>query len=559
MGYLLFIIKDASVFERFAYIQASKNGYVGNSRTLTPTPGTNEVTITLFGKYPTATLTSGNPASVSLPDGTLIELDGNYKDGDGNDYSGSIEVVMHHIDPTDETMPNQLPGMLYAANAENEERTLQSFGMVLVELIAENGEQLNLAEGSAATLHLPLPENFMANAPSTIPLWYFNEDKGYWIEEGEAELQGNEYVGKVSHFSFWGAATMANPVNLCLNIYDENNNPINASVFITKDQGTNNPTYYSKTYEDGEVCGMVPAGEILNLEVTFGRGACSSSMTTSIGPYATDGSETININLSQMGITPETVTGQLLNCNGNPVSNGYVRFFSPDNVHHLAVTENNGFFEINFLRCGQGSNFTIKGVDYDNLKITGVNSYTLTSPNTNVGTITTCGDSFSYIDLKYTMQIGGYIINEKEYHETNLILGTFGPLDSFNNYPVINVIRPINPTGVDFLMLGILDTVPYTYTGQNANNYLGQYSYNNTLISNSYNNNTGFQIFNHTVFDNDIIPTNIKEILINSTTFNVTNIGNVGGFIDVEIYGYYQSNSGIEYILTGEVHVQREK
>ena len=36
-----------------------------------------------------------------------------------------------------------------------------------------------------------------------MPLWYFDEQKGMWVEEGVATKQGNQYVGTVNHFTDW--------------------------------------------------------------------------------------------------------------------------------------------------------------------------------------------------------------------------------------------------------------------------------------------------------------------------------------------------------------------
>ena len=186
----IFIIKEANVHENFAYITASKSGYINGSRALVPTEGTNELSIMLLEKNTTATVNSGSAETVSLANGAAVDLAGNYQDSEGNDYSGSVKVSMHHLNPYDEDMFNQMPGMLYAANTENEERMLQTFGMLAVELEGANGESLNLAEGSTATIHVPLSAELLAQAPATIPLWHFDEEKGYWVEDGEATLQG---------------------------------------------------------------------------------------------------------------------------------------------------------------------------------------------------------------------------------------------------------------------------------------------------------------------------------------------------------------------------------
>ena len=52
-------------------------------------------------------------------------------------------------------------------------------------------------------MSIPVGSTQTSSAPAEIPLWYFDETNGVWKEEGKATLQGNEYVGEVSHFTFW--------------------------------------------------------------------------------------------------------------------------------------------------------------------------------------------------------------------------------------------------------------------------------------------------------------------------------------------------------------------
>ena len=110
---------------------------------------------------------------------------------------------------------------------------------------------------------MPLDASMVANAPSQIPLWWFDEDNGYWVEEGEATLQGNAYVGNVSHFSFWNCDVSAGAVDLCINITDQNQNPI-AGIYAEIDTQNYGMTGgYSNS--NGVVCGWVPENETLNV------------------------------------------------------------------------------------------------------------------------------------------------------------------------------------------------------------------------------------------------------------------------------------------------------
>jgi len=179
----VFIIRDAIINQRFGYVQVEKAGYLHGSRAVVPSTGTNKVTIMLLEETVAGTTSSGTSETISLTNGASVALEGNYINVDGSAYSGSVDVVMHHLDPADDNMEMQMPGMLYAANAQNEERMLQTFGMLAVELKGSSGEKLNLAAGSTAEITVPLDESLLANATTSIPLWHFDEENGYWIED----------------------------------------------------------------------------------------------------------------------------------------------------------------------------------------------------------------------------------------------------------------------------------------------------------------------------------------------------------------------------------------
>lgn len=95
----IFIISAATVHDKFAYITAKKAGYIDGSRSLVPTSGINNVKITMLTGTVIGTVNSGNSGAVSLPNGTKVTFDGNFKTETGQAYSGSVSVIMHHLNP----------------------------------------------------------------------------------------------------------------------------------------------------------------------------------------------------------------------------------------------------------------------------------------------------------------------------------------------------------------------------------------------------------------------------------------------------------------------------
>ena len=139
----VFIIKDANVNERFGYVKAEKAGYIHASRSVVPSNGTNKVTIMMLEETVVGTISSGSTSTVTIDGGSSVSFDGNFIKEDGSAYEGSVDVIMHHLDPTDEDMSMQMPGMLYAENENGAERMLQTLGMLAVELRGSGGEGLS--------------------------------------------------------------------------------------------------------------------------------------------------------------------------------------------------------------------------------------------------------------------------------------------------------------------------------------------------------------------------------------------------------------------------------
>lgn len=102
--------------------------------------------------------------------------------------------------------PGELEGLLSDGNVT----AIESYGFAKIIAEDENGNSLDFKEGASAKLTFVIDEAQRENAPSEMPLWYFDEDKGIWVEEGLAKkvCNGNAciYVGEMNKVrSFWNA------------------------------------------------------------------------------------------------------------------------------------------------------------------------------------------------------------------------------------------------------------------------------------------------------------------------------------------------------------------
>jgi len=524
----VFMINNATVYEKLGYVRAERIGYINGSRSVIPTNGPNVVNIILLRKEVTQTVSSGTVETVNLGNGASVTLEGMYSKADGSSYSGDVYVSLHHLNPSDESIRNEMPGMLFGQDSQNNPSMLQTYGMLSVELTGTAGEELNISTGSTASITMPLDGTMAANAPSQIPLWWFDEDNGYWVEEGQATLQGNSYVGNVPHFSFWNCDVSAGAVDLCITTFDQNQNPVEGiyAEINTQNYGTRGGV----SNANGEICGWVPENETLDVEYfysttcTIGSGNVPIGISSTFGPYAANSSQTESVTVPNNTII-ETLSGTFNDCSGNPISQGYVQLTIGQCTYVSQVT--NGLFSFNFAVSTANSTISIEGFDYLNIQGTGAINYTLTTPNTNIGTIAACSSVSEFI--QYSID-GGQI--EEFFLDSNLI----DAYDNANNQGGLGVTIVANNGTTCFYLNSIYNT--------QYPNYEGSYSFGL--------NNPG-EMYTYECF----------EIDVNSPTTIVFNLSqyaqNIGDYYDINFSGDYYDYQGVQRTVDGIIHVKRDQ
>ena len=392
----VFVLNNVSVHEKFAYVKASKSGYINGSRAVvTSSTGANDIQITLLKKNTIATVSSGMVSEVSLPNGSKVAFQGGFINSSGNAYTGQVEVSMHYLQPNQEVTFTQMPGMLFAQDVSNNARSLETYGMLGVNLYSPSGEQLNIAETSPATLTFPVDIS-TPNAPETIALWHFDETVGYWKEQGQAIKMGNEYVAEVTHFTWWNCDLSLDYVNVCFTINTPSEFVLsNNRIQIIRDL-TNQVIFSGYTNQNGEECGVFPVNEEVTINVLS---YCSNTVihTQTIGPYSSDTSVSITIPSLPSDTLNTNITGSFTSCLGTPITNGYALLFSTGSSlgDYQAVNIIDGQFNLSFTYCN-GDQYKIIIYNNDSSQFSSnINEIevSLTSNNTNLGEITTCNQS----------------------------------------------------------------------------------------------------------------------------------------------------------------------
>jgi len=172
-----------------------------------------------------------------------------------------------------------------------------------------------------------------------------------------SRLENGSYVAEVSHFSYWNHDFQDPLVEFTATFVDANGTPLDNYQVVIRQPGT---SLYGtgQTCDLGIVSGLIPKDYELVLEV---RGLCNEVLfTLPIGPFSNDVDlGVIVVPASVLNAT--TLTGELVDCNGDPVQNGLVIFkFNGQTVYEYT---NGAPFDVTFSTCAATTDIEVVGVD----------------------------------------------------------------------------------------------------------------------------------------------------------------------------------------------------
>ncbi len=385
-----FILKDIPMNQAGTLAKITKDGYFDNSYRFFPQDNSrNYLKKTLLTRIVIGNFAASDGGMITSQEGIGIDFPANsIVDASGNVYEGTVEVAARWLDPTSPILGQIMPGSLDGLNSLIEEVSLFTAGMIQVELQTPNGAPLNLGNDKKATISSQLPEAILANAPPTIPLWYFHEEYGIWIEDGVATLIGNQYVGEVSHFTYWNYDGSLPSINLSGTVVDANGNPVpNIHVWVEATSGWS--VGHGNTDNNGFFSGPVTANEELLFKIYNYNGACNPTIN-SIGPFSEDtniGEVVIPSTATEVQIP---VTANLIDCDNNPVTSGFLEVTTNFGTTDLYYTEN-GTVDFTLFSCNNEIT-ELEILAYDlNGGVTGeLTTYPVTNPM-NLNDIAACG------------------------------------------------------------------------------------------------------------------------------------------------------------------------
>lgn len=400
----VFRIENASVNSSRAKITIEKNGYWTNIRTLFVNKNTTyNLRFTLLPETVIANFNSANGTTLSVSNASL-RFDAGSISRDGQTYNGTVVVTGAYINPEADNLLDIVPGALRGLRSNGEEELLQTFGMVGIRLSDPAGNPLQVAAGKTVEMTATIPSGLLAQAPDEVPMWHFDETEGLWKEEGVATKTGNQYKTSVSHFSWWNYDASAPSILLSGRVVDQNGNPL-SQVHVWACPETINIGYgcgHGSPDVGGNFSGLAPKGIQIRIEIHTldnSQSPCNNIIHSQLaGPFNTDtdlGNIVIDLNALSGGLVNASVSGRILDCDGQPVANGYALVGRGVGV---LATNASGEFNGNLTYCSNNvpGNISATGVDMDNLKES-LEKTQLVSGNINFGDLSACNNLENYV------------------------------------------------------------------------------------------------------------------------------------------------------------------
>lgn len=384
-------------------ISATKEGFLyGGYRLYAGETGNSHVEIVLMDAKDLGDIPASVGGTINVTDKSSVTFPSDAFTLNGVSYSGNVNVLGNWIDPTADEMLRVIPGDLTGIDIESQRVVLTSFGMIGIELRTDSGEELQIADDKMVELIYEVPDAILGDAPATIPLWSFDEQNGLWIEEESATLVGNQYVGLVSHFTWWNTDIPNSIVEFCITIINEETGQPMANQEIKINNLSGYGCAWGITNERGIICGVLPENSQFEVIVLLSDSNCpEGNPVYNIGPYTIDDAivnEVITVNYGN-DVISNFISGTITDCiTGNPVTDATV-LFDAANISVVSYTDDNGYYNQEIITCSNISTLEITAVDFVS-QVTGEATLNNLSGGTYVADIALCDD---FVDAEWLL------------------------------------------------------------------------------------------------------------------------------------------------------------
>lgn len=308
-----FIFNNITVPAERLFVNVTAAGYFNGTKGEVPNSGDiTQLRITMMQKTVTHTINSTTGGTANLSNGSEVIINANsLVDQNNSQYNGSVSMSVVYMDPTSNSFSETVQGGDMAAlRSDSSSATLLSYGVLKVIMEGSGGQPLQLSAGSTSQITSTIPASMVSSAPSTIPLWFFDESTGLWREDGSAVKQGDKYVGTVSHFTDWNCDYPGTTGSITGRVLDCSGQPL-PGITVKVGQVT------TVTNAAGNYTRNVPAGISFMVSIEASQNFGISAAPVSVGPVPAGNTQ----NLPDFNVACyPVITGNFKDCNGGQLT-----------------------------------------------------------------------------------------------------------------------------------------------------------------------------------------------------------------------------------------------
>jgi len=359
-----FSFSNVSADSRNAVLAVSADGYITAHRLITVlSPNRINLNIILTPEPNAQSFDAETGKVVDVSDNARITF---FPEGivTGNErYNGEVFIKAYHLAKDDEDLFQKLPGDLIGIDAEQELKILDTYGMLYVTMEDEQGNELQPDPQTKALLSIDIPEAFVSSAPSEIPLWFFDEARGVWIEDGFAQKNGNSYEGTVSHFTWWNIdIPYGRLITVCLQTEDVSTAaPLSNQDILFSADGVQ--FGIQRTNNDGELCLNLPADVEISLQLATD---CEYNSEAMIGPFNAN-QENVIVQLGTNEAGTIEISGNVSDCNGEAI-NEAIASITRDGIRSTIDIATDGSYSYSLVCPRVGEELSVFIYDHTNEK-----------------------------------------------------------------------------------------------------------------------------------------------------------------------------------------------
>ena len=389
-----FYLPDTEAPNLDAVLEVEKSGYFPGYRRLPWTAQTQmQVDVTLVPKEVLVSFSVEEGLEWPLAGGIAMEIPPQalqYQTGDP--ASGVASVYAHFLNPTDPAFLPLAPLSAKGIDLMGNERYLQSFGIIALDITDANGLPLQLVPGKSMDLYFPIPAEMNASAPAAISLWSFQPQNGAWVEQSSAErytdaLDPYYKAMPTKGAYFWNVATSQPLVQVKSWVHLPDGSPA-TGVQVRVEDENGLLLAQGDTQNQGQFLMDLPANTPATLKLLD---LCGETQQTQSLPSLSG-----NVSLTPISwpaADAVSVSGKLLDCEGEPVAQGFIQVLWNDQEILLPLKD--GTFSVKLPVCPDNV-LTLIGYDLVRHYQTTPQAFPTNSP-VDLGSWVLCNDTPEYI------------------------------------------------------------------------------------------------------------------------------------------------------------------